>query len=76
MFVEVFVFFINIVYLFLAFLGLRGCVQAVCSGRERGLLLMPCLGSSFPWLVLPRSTGSRPLGFRSCSTCAQLPRGM
>ena len=44
MFVEVFLFFFLIMYFFLAVLGLRGCVQAVCSGREWGLLFTALLG--------------------------------
>ena len=39
-----FFFFFLIMYFFLAVLGLRGCVQAVCSGREWGLLFTALLG--------------------------------
>ena len=39
---------------------------------SRGYSLLRCAGFSLRWLLLLQSTGSRPAGFSSCSTQAQL----
>ena len=48
-------------------LGLRCFVQAFTSCSEQGLLYADF---SLQWLPLLRSTGSRHMGFSSCSTQA------
>ena len=55
-------------FLFLAVLGLRCCVRAFSSCGERGLLFVVVRpGLSLRWLLLLLSTGSRRMGFSSCS---------
>ena len=58
----------NYFYLFVAALSLCCCAWRYSSLR--------CTGFSLRWLLLLRSTGSRHAGFSSCSTRAQLLRGM
>ena len=57
--------------LFLAVLGLHCCTQAFFSCGSRGYSSLWCSGFSLRWLLLFRSTGSRRVGFISCSTRAQ-----
>ena len=38
---------------------------------HRGYSSLRCAGFSLQWLLLLRSTGSRPTGFSSCGTWAQ-----
>ena len=67
-----FFFFIYLIYLFLAVLGLCCCVQAFSSCSESGgYSSLWCAGFSLRWLLLLRSTGSRCAGFSSCGTRAQ-----
>ena len=41
------------------------------SGEGGGYCLLPCVGFSLQWLLLLQSTGSRHVGFSSCSMWAQ-----
>ena len=79
--------FFFLIYLFLALLGPRCCVQAFSSCCKRGPLFLWCAGFSLWWPLPLRSTGSRRSGFSSgsralerrlssCGTRAQLLRGM
>ena len=52
-------FFYKFIYLFMASLGLRCCVRAFFSCRERGYSSLRCTGFLLRWLLLLRSTGSR-----------------
>ena len=54
-------------YLFLAALGLCCFEGAFSSFTKWGLLFVEAKGFSLWWLLLLPSTGSRHLGFRSCS---------
>ena len=47
-------------------LGLHCCVGALAV-VSRGCSLLQCMGFSLWWLLLLQSTGSRQMGFRSCS---------
>ena len=66
--------FFLIFYLFIqiwlgwVFVAARGLSLAVVSG---GYSLLQCTGFSLWWLLLLQSTGSRCMGFSSCSTRAQ-----
>ena len=50
------------IYLFLAALGLRCCMQAFSSFSEWGYSSLWCVGFLLQWLLLLRSTGSRRVG--------------
>ena len=63
--------FNKFIYLFLAALGLRCCVQAFSSCGERGYSSSWCVGFSVQWLLLLHSTGSRCTGFSSCGLRAR-----
>ena len=58
-------------YLFLAALGLCCCMLGFSHGSERGYSLLLCTGFSLWWLLVLWSTGSRHVGFSTCSTGAQ-----
>ena len=62
--------FFNYLFLFLAVLGLRCCARAFSNCGEQGLLFVAVRGL-LSWLLLLQSTGSRHVGFSSCSTQAQ-----
>ena len=57
-------------------LGLRCCTRAFSSCVERGYSSLWCTGSSLPWLLMLRSTGSRRTGFSSCAAQVWLLCGM
>ena len=61
---------------FLAALGLRCCIWAFSSCVERGYSSLWGTGSSLPWLLTLRSTGSRRAGFSSCAAQVWLLCGM
>ena len=66
-------FFCSFIYLFIywlcwVFVAMRWLSLIAASG---GYPLLWCAGFSFPWLLLLWSTGSRRVGFSSCSTGAQ-----
>ena len=61
---------IYFIYLFLAALGLRCCVRAFSSCRERGLLFAVVCGLLIAVASLVASTGPRCVGFSSCGTRA------
>ena len=74
----------KIIYLFLAVLGLRCCMQAFFTfyfllfffrlslvATSGGYSSLWCVGFSLQWLLLLRSVGSRRTGFSSCGTWAQ-----
>ena len=63
--------FIYFIYLFLAALGLRCCMQAFSSCGEQGLLFVAVRGLLVVGLLLLWSTGSRHVCFSSCGTWAQ-----
>ena len=66
--------YIHFVYLFIylwlcwVFVALRGLSLVVASGSYSSLR---CTGFSLQWLLLLRSTSSRPAGFSSCGVRAQ-----
>ena len=62
------VFSFLIFWLLWVFVAAPGLSLVAVSG---GYSLLQCAGSSLPWLLLLRSTGSRHAGFSSCSTWAQ-----
>ena len=77
-----FFFFFFKFYLFI-YLFIFGCAGSslLCMGfslvsANGDYSLLRCAGFSLRWLLLLRSTGSRHTGFSSCSTQAQLLRGM
>ena len=61
---------INLLFLFLAVLGLCCCAQAFSSCDERGLLFVVVRGLLIGWFLLLQSTGSRRAGFSSCGAQA------
>ena len=64
--------FNEVIYLFLAALGLRCCVRSFSSCGERGLLFVVVHGLLIAVTsLLLLSTGSRHAGFSSCGTRAQ-----
>ena len=67
----IFNFLNKFIYLFLAMLGLHCCACSFSSRGEQGYSSLWCTGFSLRWLLLLRSTGSRRIGFSSCSTWAQ-----
>ena len=64
-------FFIYLIYLFLAALRLHCCARAFSSCSERGYSSLQCASFSLRWLLLLRSTGSRRTGFSTCGARAQ-----
>ena len=60
-------FFFFFLFFFLAALGLLCCARAFSSCGEWGYSSLQCAGFSLWWLLLLWSTGSRCVGFRSCS---------
>ena len=64
-------FFFFKIYLFLAVLGLRGCVRAFSGCREWGYSSLQCTGFSLWWLLFLCSMGSRHLGFSNFGLWAQ-----
>ena len=68
------IFFLNLFILFIyfwlhwVFAAARGLSLVAASG---GYSLLQCMGFSFQWLLLLRSTGSRRVDFSSCGTRAQ-----
>ena len=62
--------FIYFIYLFLAVLGLRRCTRALSSRSEWGHSSLQCAGLPSRRPPLPRSTGSRHVGFSSCGSQA------
>ena len=67
-----FIFYINLfIYLFLAgwvFVAARGLSLVAARG---GYSSLRCAGFSLQWFLLLQSTGSRCMGFSSCSMLAQ-----
>ena len=59
------------IYLFLAALGLRCCIQASSSCGKRGLLFVAVRGLLIAVASLAVEHGSRRMGFSSCGTWAQ-----
>ena len=55
----------------LAVLDLHCCVGFSLVGVSGGLSSLQCVGISISWLLLLQSTGSRHMGYSSCSTWAQ-----
>ena len=64
-------FFLFLIYLFLAALGLRCRAGLSLVAGSRGYFSLWCTDFSLQWLPLLRSTGSRCVGFSSCGTQAQ-----
>ena len=62
--------FIYSIYVFLAVLGPRCCMGFSLVEVRWGFSLVVCTGFSLQWLLLLRSTGSRPTGFSSCGSWA------
>ena len=61
----------KIIIYFLAALGLLCCAWASLVAASGGYSLLRCAGFSLRWLLLLWSTGSRCVGFSSCSTRTQ-----
>ena len=68
---NLFLLFIYFIYLFLAALGLRCYAWAFSGCGEQGISSLWCMGFSWRWLLLLKSTGSRLTGFSSCGAWAQ-----
>ena len=62
---------LKLVHLFLVELGIHGCKGISLVAMSGGYSLLCCSDFSLWWLLLLQSTGSRHLGFSSCSTWAQ-----
>ena len=62
------VFFLTYFWLRWVFVAVRGLSLVEANG---GYSSLQCAGFSLQWLLLLQSTGSRHVGFRSCSTWAQ-----
>ena len=65
-----FIFLKNFIYLFLAVLGFFAMHRLSVVAVSKGYSSLWCTGFSLRWLLLLWSTGSRGIGFSSCSTRA------
>ena len=67
---ETMIFVYNIIDLFLSVLCLRCCLGFSLVVMSRGYSWLQCAGFSWNWSLLLWSTGSRLMGFSSCSSRA------